>query len=163
MQALRFRIGDRTLAVDLRWVREVCPIVHLRPLPQAPAWLPGLFDYHGALLPVVDGGIALGGAAVGRNIGARILLLHGAMDDRPDAPRASLGLLVDLVHNLGEIEREGATWTAREGLPGLPFLREVVNQGGESVIVLDAARLASMHASLLEGPAMLASLGNQRP
>ena len=162
MQALRFRIADRILAVDLRWIREVCPIVHLRPLPQAPAWLPGLFDYHGTLLPVVDGGIALGGAPVARHIGARILLLHGAMDDRPDAPRASFGLLVDLVDNLTTIEREGATWTAREGLPGLPFLREVVNQAGASVLMLDAARLAGMHAALLEGPAMLASIGNPR-
>lgn len=163
MQALRFRIADRILAVDLRWVREVCPIVHLRPLPGAPAWLPGLLDYHGALLPVVDGGVALGGAPIDCHIGARILLLHGAMDDRPDAPRASFGLRVDLVDNPFALEREGTTWTAREGLPGIPFLREVVNQGDRIVLVLDAARLASMHASLLEGPAVLAATGIARP
>ena len=151
------------LAVDLRWVREVCPIVNLRPLPQAPTWMPGLFDYHGTLLPVVDGGIALGAAPVARNVGARMLLLHGAMDDRSDAPRATFALLVDLVDNLFEVQREGATWTAREGLPGLPFLREVVNQGGTSVLMLDAARLASMHAALLEGPALLALAGPGRP
>lgn len=161
MQALRFRIGDRTLAVDLRWIREVCPLVDLRPLPQAPTWLLGLFDYHGTLLPVVDGGLALGGTPIGRRVGARILLLHGAMDDRPDAPRASFGLMVDRVDNLSALDRDGGSWTARDGLPGLPFLREVVNQGGVSVHMLDAARLASMHAALLEGPAMLASVGNE--
>ena len=163
MQALRFRIGDRVLAVDLRWVREVCPIVHLRALPQAPAWLPGLLDYHGSLVPVVDGSVALGGAPVDRRIGARILLLHGAMEERPESPRATFGLIVSLVDNLGTIDQAGATWTAREGLPGLPFLREVVNQAGASVLMLDAARLASMHAALLEGPAMLAAPGAGRP
>jgi chemotaxis-related protein WspB len=163
MQALRFRIGDRTLAIDLRWIREVCPIVRLRPLPQAPAWLPGLFDYHGSLLPAVDGGIALGGEPVPAAIGARILLLHGAMDDRPEAPRATFGLLVDRVDGVATLDRDGGSWTARDGLPGLPFLREVVNQAGASVHLLDAARLASMHASLLEGPGMLAPAGIAAP
>ena len=52
MQALRFRIGDRALAIELPWVREVCQPVTMRTLPQSPAWLLGLFDFHGNLLQI---------------------------------------------------------------------------------------------------------------
>jgi hypothetical protein len=34
----------------------------------------------------------------------------------------------------------------------------VVNQETEPLLLLDAARMSSMHASLLEGPAMLATV-----
>ena len=154
MQTLRFRVGDRALATDLRWIREVCPLVHIRPLPQAPAWLRGLFDYHGQLLPVVDGGVMLGGAATQPLVGARILLLHGAMREGADAPSATFGLLVDAVDGLLQLDPADA-WRAREGLPGLPFLRDVVNHAHTPLLLLDAGRLASMHPALLEGPAML--------
>ena len=157
MQSLRFRVGARALAVDLRWIHEVCPLVNIRPLPQAPAWLRGLFDFHGQLLPVVDASVMLGGAPVQQCVGARILLLHGPMNDEPGAPKATYGLLVDSVEGLLQVDRADA-WTARDGLPGLPFLRDVVNQDTEPLLLLDAARMSSMHASLLEGPAMLATV-----
>jgi chemotaxis-related protein WspB len=157
MQSLRFRVGERALAVDLRWIHEVCPLVNIRPLPQAPMWMRGLFDFHGQLLPVVDAGVMLGGAPVQQCVGARILLLHGPMNDEPGAPKATYGLLVDSVEGLLQVDRADA-WTARDGLPGLPFLRDVVNQETEPLLLLDAARMSSMHASLLEGPAMLATV-----
>jgi len=159
MQALTFKIGDRAMAVELRWIHEVCPLVHMRPLPQSPAWLRGLFDFHGQLLPVIDGGVILGGTAIEQRVGARILLLHGPMNDQPGAASATFGLLVDSVDGLLKIDR-GEAWTAREGLPGLPFLRDVVNLATGPMLLLDAARMASMHAALLEGPAMLATVSS---
>ncbi len=153
MQALRFTIGKQSLAVDLRWIREVCPFVHIRSLPHSPAWLRGLVDYHGQLLPVLDGGVLLGSEPVDQKIGARILLLHGPMSDEPGAMTAQYGLLVDSVDCLQQIDRADA-WTAREGLPGLPFLKDVINVASGSVMVLDAAQLASLHANVLQGHAV---------
>lgn len=154
MQSLRFQAGGRTLALDLRWIREVCPVVHLQSLPSAPPWLRGLFDFHGQLLPVVDAGALLGGTPVEPRLGARILLLHGAMSEDPGASRATFGLMVEAVDGLLMLDRTDA-WTAREGLPELPFLREALRQPDGAVMLLDPARLASMHAALLEGPALL--------
>jgi len=155
MRSLRFTVGARNLAVDLAWVREVCPIVDLKPVPQAPAWLRGLFDYHGTLLPAADLGLLLGGEPVQARVGSRMLLLEGPMDGVAEARHAAFGLLVDGVDSPATLDRSGS-WSAPEGLPGLPFLREIATGQTQPVLVLDAARLAAVHAGLLHGPGTLA-------
>lgn len=150
MQALRFRVGERWLAVDVRWVREVCPFVRVRSLPGGPAWLRGLFDFHGSLLPAVDAGLLLGSEAVTARLGARLLLLEGPCHDRADAPHAIFGLLVDAVDGVTSVQR-GEAWTPRDGMPERPFLREVVRCEGAETLLLDAARLAGQHAAVLTG------------
>lgn len=154
MRSLRFSVGSRDLAVDLAWVREVCPIVHLQAVPRSPAWLRGLFDYHGTLLPAADLGVLLGGEPVQPRVGARMLLLEGAIDGAADGRRAAFGLLVERVDTPSELERAGS-WTALEGLPGIPFVREFAAGAREPVLVLDAGRLAATHAPLLQGPGVL--------
>lgn len=162
MRSLRFSVGSRDLAVDLAWVREVCPIVHLRPVPQAPPWLRGLFDYHGTLLPAADLSVLLGGEPVQPRVGARMLLLEGAIDGAADGRRAAFGLLVERVDTPSELERAGS-WTALDGLPGLPFVREVAAGSSQPVLVLDAGRLAATHAPLLQGPGVLAVTASAQP
>jgi chemotaxis-related protein WspB len=154
MRCLRFRVGDRELAIDLAWVREVCPIVHLHAVPGAPAWLRGLFDYHGSLLPAADLGVLMGSEPIAARMGARLLLLEGPIEDAPGARRAAFGLLVDRVDTPDTLDRSGS-WSAQAGLPGLPFLREVTGRPGQPVHLLDAGRLAATHASLLQGSGML--------
>ena len=154
MQALRFRIGERWLAVDVRHVREVCPFVAPGALPGAPEWLAGLVDLHGTLLPVADGGALLAGDRVRARLGARLLVLHGPAHDRPDAPCATFGLLVDGVEGVVTVDR-GDGWTPSDGLPDLPFLREVARCDGRETLVLEVARLAQRHGALLEGSGAL--------
>lgn len=149
------------MAVDLRWVREVCPLVRLRPLPAGPPWLRGLFDYHGQLLPAVDASVLLGGPEIGQSIGARILLLHGPSGSGVDTPLATFGLLVDGVD--GVVDAGTEAWTTRQGLPGMPFIGEVTQGDPSGVLVLEPSRLASMHADLLQGPAVLPVTHPGRP
>jgi chemotaxis-related protein WspB len=162
MRCLRFSVGSRSLAIDLSWVREVCPMVRLNPVPGAPAWLRGLMDYHGTLLPAADLGALLGEAPVATTVGARILLLEGAIDGTESGRRALFGLLVDHVDAPATLERSGS-WSAQAGLPDLPFLHEVASDGPRAVLVLDAGRLASQHAGLLQGSAGLAPLPGRVP
>jgi chemotaxis-related protein WspB len=146
MRILRLSVGSRNLAIDLRWVREVCPFVHLQPLPSAPAWLRGLCDYHGALLPVADMGALLDGQAIEPRIGARLVLLQGAIDGSPEGRLVAFGMLVDRVDGTDSLDRSGS-WNAPEGLPGLPFVREVA--GVARTIVLDPAVMVRTHVELL--------------
>jgi chemotaxis signal transduction protein len=120
----------------------------------APDWLRGLFDYHGTLLPAADLGVLLGGAPIEMRVGSRMLLLEGPMDGSPDARRAAFGLLVDRVDTPETLERSGS-WSAAEGLPNLPFLREIVGGPGKPVHMLDAGRLAGAHAGLLQGSGVI--------
>jgi chemotaxis-related protein WspB len=52
--SLLLSVGKQRYAVPCRRVKEVIPGVDLEPEPRAPAWLAGLFNYRGAITPVID-------------------------------------------------------------------------------------------------------------
>lgn len=56
-------IGGARYAVELRWVREVVSLGFVTMVPTAPAALGGVCNLHGAILPVLDVAVLLGGAA----------------------------------------------------------------------------------------------------
>ena len=143
--------------MNLAWVREVCPLVRLRPMPGAPEWLRGLMDHHGVLVPVLDLGVMLGGTGIEPAVGARILLLEGPLGSTSDARHALFGALVDAVDAPVTLDRDGS-WSVPDGLPGLPFLHEVARAGPGLVLVLDAGRLAGQHPALLQGAGSTPSL-----
>jgi chemotaxis signal transduction protein len=151
VQALRFHMADQILAVHLSWVREVCPIVHAMPVPHAPTWMRGLMDYHGQVIPMVDGGVLLGAAPIRDRLGTRVLLLQGRAN--ADDPLIAFGMVVDRVD--GIMELRGSAWTPRQGLPGMPFVSEIRGESEGSILLLDPLGLAGMHRGLLEGTATL--------
>lgn len=137
-------------------------MVRLRSVPGAPVWLRGLLDYHGTLVPTADLGMLLGGTAVEPAIGARILLLEGAIDGSASGRRALFGVLVDRVDTPLTLERDGS-WSTPDGLPEFSFIREVATMERQDILVLDAARLAGQHAGLLQGSAALAIAPGRGP
>jgi chemotaxis-related protein WspB len=68
MLLIVFQVGAERFGLDVARVREVLSVPLLRPLPNAPEYVAGLFDYHGTLVPVID----LSRLLVGRS--ARLLL-----------------------------------------------------------------------------------------
>jgi len=51
---LLFRLNQQRFALDVREVVEVLPRRPLKPIAQAPAWVPGIIAHRGVLVPVVD-------------------------------------------------------------------------------------------------------------
>jgi len=56
-----FTIGGVRYAVELRWVREVVSLGFVTGVPTAPSALGGVCNLHGAILPVLDVAVLLGG------------------------------------------------------------------------------------------------------
>lgn len=54
MLALAFNVGSDRFALDCTEVVEVVPNIEPRSVPHAPAFVPGLFTYRGAIVPIVD-------------------------------------------------------------------------------------------------------------
>ena len=54
MLMLLFSVGDNLYALDTSQVVEVIPRVILRKLHQVPSYVAGLFNYRGAIVPVID-------------------------------------------------------------------------------------------------------------
>lgn len=67
-QVLTFHIGDDTYALDILRVREIVEYQTVTRVPTAPAWIRGVVNLRGNVVPVLDLAVKLGlpGAPVGR-------------------------------------------------------------------------------------------------
>lgn len=63
IDALLLPVGEEWHALELADVREVLPTAITTPVPAAPAWLDGLANIRGEIVPVVSSAKALGAAA----------------------------------------------------------------------------------------------------
>ncbi len=78
MLYLVFEAGGHRLAVPTLRVVEVVPRANLRSVPDAPAYMSGLLNHSGRLVPVVDLDTLMGGKSGEDRLGARIILIDRA-------------------------------------------------------------------------------------
>jgi chemotaxis-related protein WspB len=94
MLFLLFQIGEDRYALEARQVVEVLPLVHLKRIPRAPSSVAGIFNYHGASVPLIDlTELALGKPSSAR-MSTRIILTHYISDS---GRKNLIGLLAEQV------------------------------------------------------------------
>ena len=135
-QIVTFRLGDELFAADIHAVERVLRYAAPTPIPNVPAWIEGVIDYHGRVVPVID-------------LRRRFELPAG---DRPDAARILVfnvgaewvAATVDAVVDVSAVA-DGAVVPPPAFFHGLAgeYLRGLVRRGDRLVLLLDAARLLS--------------------
>ncbi len=123
MLMLVFRLGEDRFALDTSRIAEIVPSVVLRKLPHAPAYVAGIFNHRGTVVPVID--------------------LCGLMQDRPSRDFLSTRIVLvrpetenESTHLLG-LRAEGVTETLKVApsdlvdpgitLEHVPYLGKIVN------------------------------------
>lgn len=53
-EALAFLLAHETYAIETRFIREVCPLTELTPLPCTPGYISGIINIRGQILTVID-------------------------------------------------------------------------------------------------------------
>ncbi len=71
-----FEVAGRSYAIDVSHLREVVRWQPTTPLPNAPPLIAGVLDLRDLVVPVLDMGLALGGAPVQIGPSARILVIE---------------------------------------------------------------------------------------
>ena len=101
MLYLLLRMGHARYALEARRIVEVVPWVELKPLPHSAAYVAGLFDYRGTLVPVIDLCRLTDGYACRDYLTSRIVLVDysGA-----DGIHHTLGLLAEQVTETAKLE-----------------------------------------------------------
>ena len=94
MLLLVFQLGSSRFALDARAVSEVAPYARLEPIVHAPAYVAGLFDYRGELVPVVDLRHLVQDEPCTRHMTSRIMLVDYPL---PGDEHRLLGLLAEQV------------------------------------------------------------------
>lgn len=98
-QFLTFTLGEEVFAMDIRTVREIIQVGPMTTVPLMPAFVRGVINLRGAVVPVIDLQARFGrpAAAVGKK--TCIVIFDSLRDDE----RVELGLLVDAVSEVIDI------------------------------------------------------------
>ena len=128
---MQFLLAEETYAVEARYVREVCLLEDLAPLPCTPAFVLGIANVRGEILSVIDIKRFFELPEKGLTDLNKILILES------DAMR--IGVLADAVVGVRRIPLAAI----RPSLPTLTGIREEFLRGvtPERTVVLDAGRL----------------------
>ena len=131
-ELIAFRIGDQEFCVDIRAVREIRGWAPATPLPGAPAYVRGVINLRGAVLPIVDlsGRLGLGSAVPS----ARHVIIVARLGMR------TVGLLVEAVSNILSISEDAIQATPDVACDTVrSFVKGVIPMDGRmiSLIALD--------------------------
>lgn len=92
MELLTFRLSDQDYAIDIKSVREIRSWTRATQLPHAPAYMKGVINLRGTVLPVMDLAARLGLPSPEQS--ARSVIIVVRQND------AMAGLLVDAVSDI---------------------------------------------------------------
>jgi len=157
-----FRLETSQYALPLEHVLEVLRMVAIRPVPEGPAWLAGVINLRGRVVPIMDLRARLGLPPLGPRLETRIIVTAAsgaaasgiaasgvaASGSSGDAsgPRL-MGLLADEV--LEVLTQPATPIELPPGLPGAAGLPLAAVQAGDRLVtVFDLERLGADAQSL---------------
>jgi purine-binding chemotaxis protein CheW len=140
VQYLAFDLGGEAFAMEIRFVKEVLQYEELTQVPLMPAFLRGVLNLRGAVLPVIDLSIRFGHppTAVSRRTGIVVIEAPGG------AAAGALGVIVDSVSEVLDLrlsDIEPAPAATRDGRDG--FISGLGKLGARFIILLDAHKILS--------------------
>jgi purine-binding chemotaxis protein CheW len=133
LEVVCFLLGQEKYGIESRYVREVCPLNDLTPLPGTPSFVLGIVNVHGQVLSVIDirqfFDLPQGGVG---DLDRLIVLQHDSME---------FALFCNAILGVVEVP----TSELQSGLPTLTDLRAEYLKGvtGDRVAILDGAKLLS--------------------
>jgi len=137
---LTFRLGPEMFALNVLQVREVLDLSPITRVPRAPAFMRGVINVRGAVVPVVDLRLKFGQTIGEDTVDTRIVVMEMTMDGETSV----LGFLADAVHEVMEIEsdqiepppRMGGRWRT-------DLIRGIGKHNDTFIIILDIDRVFS--------------------
>jgi chemotaxis-related protein WspB len=136
MLVLTFQIGSTCLALDVRRIHEVVPLVQLQRIECAPSWLAGVFIYRGRVVPVVDLHQLIDAGECPPNLSTRLILVPHTIGGQ----ERLIGLLAAHVADLRDIHPLTQVPAPRTN-PDQPDLGPVFVDGNEIIHLVEPDRL----------------------
>lgn len=145
---LCFSLGDERFALDTQLVREVAPLVQLKKIPNAPAWVAGIMRYHGQLVPVIDLCALNMGQPAERKMSTRIII---ADYTATEGSNRLLGLLAEKVTEILQRQPEEFSDSGIQ-TPDSPWLGGIASdsQGMVQLMTMEGLLPAKVQALLFK-------------
>lgn len=138
VQLLTFTLGREVYALDVGQTREVVDYLHVTPIPKTPAWIRGVFNLRGSVVPVLDLKQKLSMGATEKSRDACVLILEILLGSE----RTLVGVLADSVREVIELSTSEIEATPNFGSRvSTEYIRGVGRRNGELFVVLDVERI----------------------
>ena len=134
-ELISFRIGAQEFCVDIMEVREIRGWTPATPLPQAPAFVRGVINLRGAVLPIVDLGARLGLGAADPT--ARHVIIVAQVQNQ------IVGLLVDAVSDILTVSRDDIHQVPEGNSIDTELLNGIVTHDNKMVGLIDLHAVVS--------------------
>jgi purine-binding chemotaxis protein CheW len=131
IEIVEFHLASETYGIESSYVREVCPLRELTPLPGTPPFVLGIINVRGRIVSILDIKKFFDLPDKGLTDLNKVLILHGRTME--------FGLLADALVGVRKIP----TSELQASLPTLKGIREEYLKGvtKERVVILDAEKL----------------------
>jgi purine-binding chemotaxis protein CheW len=138
LQLVTFQIGNEKYGIDIMEVKEIVRNQEVRPIPNAPAWVQGLLNLRGRIIPIID-------------LHERFQINRLAVEDDESDPGGiivinvggkELGIVIDKIIRVVTIAFSDmqAPPQMMSGL-GTEYIQSVVNAEDGYLIILNTRRL----------------------
>lgn len=133
-RGIGFRIGQRHLLGGIAEVNEILPLPAVTPVPGTRAWLVGVANVRGNLVPVVDMAAFIDSASAELTENSRLLVVR--------QPAGSVGLLVDEVFGQRSVASDQLTDSSADGDSAVSrYVRQTVHSGDHDWGLLNMSAL----------------------
>jgi chemotaxis-related protein WspB len=137
MLFILFQIDQDRYAIPASRIVEVLPLLKLKDFLQVPAGISGLFNYRGALVPVVDLNVMARGHPATQRLSTRIILVECSFDGKR---KRMLGLVAEHATETMQISSEAFSETGVAS-DGAPYLGRVTNHTGSFIQWVEIEKL----------------------
>ncbi len=154
-QLLTFLIGDDEYGISILRVREIAEYRTLTPVPMTAAWMRGVMNLRGTVVPVVDLAARLGLERT--NVSRRTCLIIVEMD--VDTEKVVIAVMADGVSRVVDVDASEIQEPPPFGL-GIDFVPGLVRVDDRLIVLLDLTAILSS-AEIMDAAALLPALRDQ--
>ncbi|WP_420134965.1 chemotaxis protein CheW [Rhodopseudomonas sp.] len=138
IQVVMIGLGGEKFALDAESVREIIDPIPATKVAGAKAFVPGVINVRGNVIPFADLRIRFGMPAVRETVDTRIVVLEVRIDNDP----VLVGVTADKVYEVTEISKVDVQQTPRVGMHWKPdYIRFITKWREEFVIVPNMERI----------------------
>ena len=139
-QYLTLRLGDEVFALDISKVREVLDFTTVTKVPRTPAFLRGVINLRGSMVPVADLRLKFGMTMTEKSVNTCMIITEIEVDGETTL----LGALADSVQEVIELGADALRSAPRIGTRlSTEFIKGMGKQDDGFIIVLDIDKVFS--------------------
>lgn len=138
MLVLQFYLGDVMYVIPCDRVKEVAPMVAMKRIPHAPDCVAGLFNYRGAIVPVIDLRQLIYNAPCQLRLSTRIILVEYLKQDKTP------GVFGIMAERITEAVNKPESAFTEPGImmKNAPYLGGIVMENNAMIQLIDLQRLS---------------------